>query len=236
MEFPWMAFNAFDAKLDARLEILARDGKTPTTEQWEKARAMRLALQDKACRFYKNEMGEWKIDIRNPSITTERYVYTNKLFQQAMAATKACSAFWTTKEGQELNAVNEVRRNAWEVLEEAGATNLFVVYNNFITSEVGLSFYDAEEYDNQVVNAQSQTDMLEEILKVEQGEVDNNGQEVFLDDDAAFDDSSFANHRVASPRGFWRPRENFRRGRVVFQAADKMEVAAQDSMIDAMCA
>jgi hypothetical protein len=236
MDVPWVAFDRFNTKLDARLETLAREGKVPTAEQWTKAREMRLQLQDKACKFYQNNEGQWKIDVRNPSMTTQRFQYTNGIFQKALEATRACSGFWTTAEGKELNIVSDIRRQAWLTLEENGATQLFQDYNNYLASEVGVSFYDAAEYDEQVVNAQSQNELLEEILSVESGEVSNNGQEVFLDDDGSFDDSSCVNHRIAHPRGFWRAKENFSAGIVIFQKQDETNIASQDKMIDSLCA
>lgn len=224
IEWPWVAFDLYNQKLDNRLSQV-----TPTQEQWEAARAKRLEIQNRICGFYKDSSGQWKTDYRNRSVTVDRISVTRPAYETAINATRACSEFWKTEEGKRINLLNAARREAWEAVVEAKATEMFSRYYSFVNSDL-VSFYDSEALDNQDHLFQSQNELAEEYLKADTGEQEKDCSEIFLDDGT--EDDIESHKHICNPRGMWNYRTEYqckKSGRII--ANNSMAKEDVDSLL-----
>lgn len=162
----WLRVIRYEEKLNHRLYLMEREGKTPTPESWAKAMAHLSKLRADVVRFYTDSQGNERVDYRGfqgDTWTSRRNRVTFPLFQRAQAATKAAADFWKTPEGEKLTSLKERRAQIWKRICELGLQTRFTELNQLINNEINLNLIWGEVTEDVDSFGTSQQDRTQDV-------------------------------------------------------------------------
>jgi len=101
MDTNWLRLSVFERKADRQLYLLAKDGKEPTPEQWDRFMKSRKNIMN-ACLNMQNQ----------------RYEFTSSIYRKCQQVTTEARTFWKTPAGEEINRLRNVRSNLYKELNQ----------------------------------------------------------------------------------------------------------------------
>jgi len=118
MDWNWLAYDVYEAKLNTMLKVLEAKGEEPTEKSWNAAMAYLSKLQRSIVRWYTDKRtGEARADFQGyqgQTVYTRRNRITYPLLQEALRLTAEYKAFWESEEGKELSELKAEKKAAWK--------------------------------------------------------------------------------------------------------------------------